>query len=1272
MANVYFHKPENALKRATELSYIGNKKAALQVLHDVLTAKKSRTWQLVLEQIMTKYVDICVDLQMHRHVKDGLHQYRNISQQQAPNSLETVIKYLLKSAEKKANEAFTNLQNTKEKKLVVDDLENEQTPESVMLSTMTEEGDSERSEREVLVPWLKFLWETYRSVLDILKTNSKLEKVYHETSVQAFEFCRKFERKTELRRLCETLRQHLANLQRAAAQAPGVQSHRFRGWEGWTQEGVELHLTTRFAQLDVASTLELWTEGFRTVEDIYSVMKFSKKPPKAKVMAKYYDRLTRMFWVSKNYLFHAYTWWQFYQLAERAEASKKTQPTEEEKAHRAASVLFAALCIPDHPSDENLGTSETAGSVAAQQYGSGSSLLQQGYPEDDVDAEKNARMATLLGFTTRPTRSALLAEVVDYFFEKTDILPAHVKKIYEILETTFSPLTLASTVEPLLTELKEKTPRLAAYAEPLSLLAASRVVRQLAVVYSSMDLDKFRDILSPLKLSEKELDKLVVGASPFSGDNKPGTAFPGNGVVARFDYRHNSLNFVDDPSASESALDDDAHHSEVRDLLLGSSSKKKEWSTKNQGLWTPPFDTEDKALLEDLKKQVAEHCPVLEEETTFEKKSEEVLMAAGAYYKITMALPSYDLLSLGKHVRKPKLPPMPPVAPKATGTAALSAALRQVQLQLLKAKDLIDEESPDREWRLMMSDRREKLYEKVRASAPAEHERCLARKAIIERRKEEQERLQQEKFKAELQEKQRAEDERKLEEANRLRREARERKQEQYAKMQSEMALQETKEVMKSLGADVAENELTSMDDAKRKQLIEETREQAQKQREAEEQRFAEQAKRLDYVTRALRLEELPVLKSKYAELCDEDKKAHDAEYETMLELDKKDHADKMQEKERLAKTQSFRPAFEAVVTEARKRAFEKRREEQKQARLLERRNRKIARARRRFDEAKEEEERLKIEADEEAFAAAEAAKRAEDDRKVAENRAAAQAIAEDKALADEAVRAALRTEAEARRKIDEDDRDKERAALLEKEEKERADRLAAQDRTNTNWRRGTSGPDATPKGDTTPRDRSGRGLDARGLDARDARGLDARGLDALGQRENDEPRPRRGGGFGDDGPPLRRGLALAAAASSETTTRGGAFDSDPRRGERFDRGTPAASSRFDSDGLRRGAPPDDRPRGGFEERRGPRPSSGYDRPERPSNFDRSSGGRDFGARTSGDDRGGGSGTWRRGGGPTDDGPPRRRFESDRSERTSTNNDTGGKWRRSGTDDSKK
>lgn len=47
-------------------------------------------------------------------------------------------------------------------------------PESIMLSTMTEDSDKERTDRDIMVPWLKFLWETYRAVLEVLKTLQKV------------------------------------------------------------------------------------------------------------------------------------------------------------------------------------------------------------------------------------------------------------------------------------------------------------------------------------------------------------------------------------------------------------------------------------------------------------------------------------------------------------------------------------------------------------------------------------------------------------------------------------------------------------------------------------------------------------------------------------------------------------------------------------------------------------------------------------------------------------------------------------------------------------------------------------------------------------------------------------------------------------------------------------------------------------------------------------------------------------------------------------------
>ena len=71
-----------------EFIAIGNKAGALNLLHEVLSQRKVRTWQKSYETIMVRYIDLCIDLRDYARGKDGLHQYRNLSQAQAPGSLE--------------------------------------------------------------------------------------------------------------------------------------------------------------------------------------------------------------------------------------------------------------------------------------------------------------------------------------------------------------------------------------------------------------------------------------------------------------------------------------------------------------------------------------------------------------------------------------------------------------------------------------------------------------------------------------------------------------------------------------------------------------------------------------------------------------------------------------------------------------------------------------------------------------------------------------------------------------------------------------------------------------------------------------------------------------------------------------------------------------------------------------------------------------------------------------------------------------------------------
>jgi translation initiation factor 3 subunit A len=221
----FFHKPELALRRAVELEGINQKDAALELLHDVLSSRRNRTWSPIYEQIMITYLDLCLDEHRSREAKDGLHQYRNLSQSQAPGSLEKVILYLMNKAEASCTLAKASVDADAELAegshvdgggVGADGGEDGDglgaSPQAILLSTMS--TDPAKSQRDIalLLPALKFLWEIYRSVLDILRSNSKLEHVYHAAAQGALKFCRSYHRRMEFRHLSDMLRLHLGNL----------------------------------------------------------------------------------------------------------------------------------------------------------------------------------------------------------------------------------------------------------------------------------------------------------------------------------------------------------------------------------------------------------------------------------------------------------------------------------------------------------------------------------------------------------------------------------------------------------------------------------------------------------------------------------------------------------------------------------------------------------------------------------------------------------------------------------------------------------------------------------------------------------------------------------------------------------------------------------------------------------------------------------------------------------------------------------------------------
>ncbi|KAI9740992.1 MAG: eukaryotic translation initiation factor 3 subunit A [Cirrosporium novae-zelandiae] len=490
-------KPENVLKRAQELIAVGQSPAALTILHEHVTSKRTRNSPISsLEPVMLLFVELCVELRKGKSAKDGLYQYKNIAQNTNVGTIEMVLKKFIELAEQKVTEAQAKadeVQSTLESAAPaanVEDLEAIETPETILLATVSGEQSRDRTDRAIVTPWLKFLWETYRTVLEILKNNARLEILYASTALQAFQFCLKYARKTEFRRLCELLRNHVANAIKYANQMHAINLN--------DPDTLKRHLDLRFHQLNAAVDLELWQEAFRSVEDIHTLLSSSKRPAQNIMMANYYEKLTKIFLVSENYLFHAAAWSRYYNILRQSSAmlaaghgSKKENPavSEADMTKAASFVLLSALSIPV------ISTSRSRGTLV---------------DVDEIRKNKNTRLTNLLGMQQAPTRAGLFKDAAGKGLLKR--ARPEIRDLFNILEVDFHPLSICRKISPILTQIGADE-EMKKYVKPLQQVILTRLFQQLSQVYESVELKFVYDLAQfpePFQVDSSTIEKFIM------------------------------------------------------------------------------------------------------------------------------------------------------------------------------------------------------------------------------------------------------------------------------------------------------------------------------------------------------------------------------------------------------------------------------------------------------------------------------------------------------------------------------------------------------------------------------------------------------------------------------------------------------------------------------------------------------------------------------------------------------------------------------------------
>lgn len=452
----------------------------------MLKSKKHRVWQAKHEEIMYKFLELCITLQKSFAAKEGLYQYKIICQQTYIKSFEEVVRKFLELAEAKAVTAREKIK-TGINEIDLDDLDSATRPEEILLCAVSSEDTQDRNERVVLLPWVKFLWDSYRHCLELLRNNPRTERLYHDIAYQTFQFCIKFNRKPEMRKLCDSLHNHLEILKKLQSNASPSGNQNIINLNNPESQG--MHLETRLVQLDSAIQMELWQEAYKATDDIkkFGLMSQAKKQPKPQLMATYYQKLSLVFWKANCPLFHAAALFKYFNLSREL----KKNITAEEVERLASKVVIATLAIPIPP-------------VRAE-------IDKIVDTEENVIENHQRNLASLLGLSVIPTRTSLIRDL-----EKLQVLQhayPNLKDLYRWLEKDFNPLQLCKKVQSVVDELSEdeKYTDLTQYLNSIKDVAIIRLLKEIAQVYQTLEYKRLTE-LCPF-VNAVYLEQIVVSAA---------------------------------------------------------------------------------------------------------------------------------------------------------------------------------------------------------------------------------------------------------------------------------------------------------------------------------------------------------------------------------------------------------------------------------------------------------------------------------------------------------------------------------------------------------------------------------------------------------------------------------------------------------------------------------------------------------------------------------------------------------------------------------------
>jgi len=261
-------------------------------------------------------IDICAESLSIQYLKEDIGHFRNVCQHTNMGMLENVLKNLKaktddivrRTEEQQGEEKLRQvLSEDSAQNLAFSGGDGDLNPEDLMF--MANCQMEQILEKGRIMPSVTFFIEVCKIILDTLRQNAKLIDFYNQTAQKSFEFCSKYNYKSEYQKISETLHSHFNQILKQSKHPELlVQSKIPFPVKLDEEDALQKVLELRYQQLKIALKMRVWSDAFRTSENIYQLINRQKHHASRmkQILADFFENLALIFWESDFPLFHAY------------------------------------------------------------------------------------------------------------------------------------------------------------------------------------------------------------------------------------------------------------------------------------------------------------------------------------------------------------------------------------------------------------------------------------------------------------------------------------------------------------------------------------------------------------------------------------------------------------------------------------------------------------------------------------------------------------------------------------------------------------------------------------------------------------------------------------------------------------------------------------------------------------------------------------------------------------------------------------------------------